>query len=34
MGIMLNLVRDKNEGKYRGEEGKTPGVTTACPEGR
>ena len=25
---MLNPTRDKNEGKYRGEEGKTP-VTTA-----
>ena len=30
---MLNPMRDKNEVKYRGGDGKTP-VTTACPEGR
>ena len=28
---MLNPMRDKNEGMYRGREGTTP-VTTACPE--
>ena len=30
---MLNPVRDKNEGTYRGGEGTTP-VTTACLENR
>ena len=30
---MLNPMRDKNEGTYRGGEGTTP-VTTACPEDR
>ena len=30
---MLNPTREKTEGMYQGEEGKTP-VTTACPEGR
>ena len=29
---MLNPVRDKNEGRHRGEEGKIP-LTTAFPEG-
>ena len=28
---MLNPIRDKNEGTYRGAEGTTP-VTTACPK--
>ena len=30
---MLNTTCEKNEGKYRGGEGKTP-VTMTCPEGR
>ena len=30
---MLNRMRDKSEGTYRGGEGTTP-VTTACPEDR
>ena len=30
---MLNPMRDKTEGTYRGGEGTTP-VTTACPEDR
>ena len=30
---MLNPMRDKNEGTYRGGEGTTP-VSTACPEDR
>ena len=30
---MLNPMRDKNEGTYRGGEGTKP-VTTACPEDR
>ena len=30
---MLNPMRDKNEGTYRGGDGTTP-VNTACPEGR
>ena len=28
---VLNPMRDKNEGTYRGEKGTTP-VTTSCPE--